>query len=213
MISDSLLSLALNFIGFLSCFNHEIYMLFDKAHVVAHRFNHCHILTCNLIGFFFREKILDFVNIIKKNRLIASCDGENMVHSQIAENTCLNLDFLCVDFPLHLVASLQFHLGEHTGFIEHVYRFFCEIRIKDFWSACFAIETTASSFCLPFIAITVAIEMNWLGFDNELTDFGEQRVNESFTFCDRSINLLLKFAQLLSNSSIESNHCRSTVGA
>ena len=91
-----------------------------------------------------------------------------MVECKVAKNASLNLDLLCVSFPLNLVACLKFLLVHNANRLKHLHALCLKVVVEDERAAGFAVKTALSSFFLPFIAIAVAIESNWLALLNIL---------------------------------------------
>ena len=103
--------------------------------------------------------------IIYQFTLIFRSYWNDVIHGQIAQDTCLYLDFLGIGFPLDLITRFQFFLFHHTGCFEHGDGFRFQIVVKNNGTAGFTIQASALGFNFPFITVAVAVEAD------RLTDF------------------------------------------
>ena len=130
-----------------------------------------------------------------------------MVSGEVAKHTRLNLDFLGVNFPFHLVASFQLNVGEYAGAREHLHALGLEIRVEDERSRCLAIKATLCSFFFPLVAVAIAIEVDRLRKSDKGFYLSENSVLESFSGSHALVNSSLELAELVGNGSVEGNHC------
>ncbi len=81
-----------------------------------------------------------------------------MVHREVAQHACLNLDFLRIGFPLHFVAGNQFFLRHHAEALKHLDALGVEVALKDFRARLLHVEAAFLCLCHPLVAVAVAVE-------------------------------------------------------
>ena len=133
-------------------------------------------------------------------------DWDDVVHGQVAEHTCLNLYFLGIGFPLHLVACFQLFLGHHVHAFEHLHAGVIQVAFKDFRARSLAIKTTLLGFFNPFVRVTVALKVDGLAVLGVFTNHVENSRNLFFTLGDECVYTLLEFYQCFGYGSVEHDH-------
>ena len=140
-----------------------------------------------------------------------SGNRNDMIHCQVTQYTCLNLNLLRISFPFHFVTGFQFFLGHYTGSFEHGNCFRFQVIVEDNRNTGFTIQSTTGSFFLPFVTVTVTVEMNGFTFFDISADDFKNGGNFGFSLFNQRIHVLFKLHQLICYGRVQCNHGRSTV--
>ena len=136
-----------------------------------------------------------------------------MVGCNPSRHARLDLHFLCIGLPLHLVACLELLLGIDAGRCKHLHGLGPGKLEEHFRDRGLGVKSPACSFLLPLIAVAVAVEADDVddGCDNRL----EGIHNGDFKRLARSKILIegsLELPELLGYRCIEGGHGTCTVG-
>ena len=212
VVSDSLLALRSDLISTPAGIHHCINSALHSRNVVGDRFNRGKVLRSDTLGFLGREKLLDFIYIVEKERLIAHGSRNHMVHGKIAEHTALNLYLLGVHFPFHLIAGCELLARKNAGLLKHLHILRMHVDIIHQRSRSLSVETATSSLFLPFIRIAVAVKLDSTVCLDQLLNLLENSLLKFFTFFNASIHSIGEIVKLGSHCSIKRDEGRSTVG-
>ena len=124
MISNSFFAFALYFVSYLTCINKIFHSLFNYLCTFCNFFNYLQVTCTKLLGFFGREYLSHILNVLCQLTLIVSSNRNDVVHRQVAHNTCLYLYTFCISIPFNFVTGIKFLLRHHIKRLEHLYRFF-----------------------------------------------------------------------------------------
>ena len=136
---------------------------------------------------------------------------DDMVHGQITQYTGLNLNLLCIGFPFHLVASLQFLSVHDVQTLEHVDALLVEIAVEDNRTALLNVKTALGGLHHPLVAVAVSIEMNRLTGADIFADHINDGTRLILSFGNQRIHALLEINQSFCHRCIQSNHCTGAV--
>ena len=106
VVSQRFLVLVFNSVGRFARFNHRVDSFLDVSHVSGNLFDQRRIQNGQLGYFGLGINGFDFVQIVQEHRLIACSHRNDVIYGQVAQHTRFDLDFLCVGFPLYLVAGM-----------------------------------------------------------------------------------------------------------
>ena len=150
--------LILNLVSHFASIDQFFYKLFNLQSAVGDFFDNLQVALRHLFCLVLREDFAHVGDNLQELTLIAGCHRDDVVHGEITENTCLNLNLFGVSFPFHFVASHEFLLAHHAQALEHLNAGWVEITLKNDWTRFLYIESTLLCLHYPFIAIAIAIE-------------------------------------------------------
>ncbi len=134
--------------------------------------------------------------------LIVSAYRDDMVHREVAEYACLDLNLLCISLPLHLVASLKLLACHDVLALKHLDVVLVEIALEDLRARSLAVKTATLALLNPLVRVAVALEMDRLAELNVLAYNVEDGAHLVLTLLDESVNTLLEVLQSLSHSGV-----------
>ena len=211
MVGNCLFSLTFDAVSFLPCLNHLLHILHDERFVLADLLNEMQIVCRNLLVFFFREYLLDFVHIIYQGGLIFRYYRDDMVHAKVTKDTCFDLNLLCIGFPLDFVSCLKLKLSHHLLALKHLDSVFIQITVVNERATCLTIQSTLSSLFFPFFRIAITIEMDRLDIFDVVAHHFQNSTFLCLTLFNQNINTLFEIGQSLCHSGIQSQHRTCTV--
>jgi len=135
-----------------------------------------------------------------------------MIQSQVSHYPSFDLYFFSVHFPFYFIASSQLYGIHHPYCRKHLDRSRFYISIKNNRSTGLTIQSTSSSFRLPFIAISVTVKTNRLTFLYIFFQYSNNRLLFTFPCLNFLINLFFKETKLMGNCRIKNDHSRRTIG-
>ncbi len=151
MVGDCFLSLAFDAVGVLAGVDHLLNILADFGYVFRQLFDGRFVAGGKLLGLFRREDSVELGHILNQDGLVAGGDRHDMVEGEVSKHTCLNLDFLGVGLPFHLIASPELQVVEHTGLVEHLNGRRGEVGIEDFGNGSLAVKPALLCLLFPFV--------------------------------------------------------------
>ena len=92
-----------------------------------------------------------------------------MVHGEVTQYTSLNLYFLRVGLPFHLITRLQLLLGHHTQTLEHLDTLSVKVTLENLRARLLHIQSTLGSLYDPLVAIAITVEADGLASLDILT--------------------------------------------
>ena len=134
-----------------------------------------------------------------------------MVHGQVAHDAGLNLYFFCICLPFNLVACLKLVAAHNVHVLEHLHAAVIEIAFEDDRAALLAVESSAHGLFNPFVAISIAVEVDRLACADILADDIDDGAGLVLALGDESIHTCLEVSKSLGNGSVENNHGTGTV--
>ena len=221
MISNSFLVLVGNLVGQLTCVNQFLNTFLDGKCALRNLLDNLLVTCREFISSVDGEYHSHVVQIREQLALVACGYRDDVVHREVAQHAGLNLDFLGVGLPLHLVAGLKLLLGHHTQTLEHLYAGIVEITLKDFWTALLNVQTAFLGLENPLVAVAVAVETDGLTSLDILAQHVDDSVELSAVLSasqfllelrDAGIHTLLKVNQSLGHGTVQGNHSAGTVG-
>ena len=144
-----------------------------------------------------------------------------MVHGEVAKHPGLNLQFLGVGFPLHLVSCLQFFLRHDAEGFKHLDALWIEIALEDFRARFLHIETSLCGLLHPLVAISITVETDWLaGLDIFTKDIDDSMKSGAvfrslkliFCLLNSCVHPLLEVHKSFRHRTVERDHGRCAVG-
>ena len=151
MISNSLVVLALNLVGYLAGIYQLLNTGLDDLSALGNLLDDIDVAGCQLLAFLVTEDVNHVLHILCQLTLIVSSHWDDVVHAQVAHYTSLNLNLLGVGLPFHLVTGFQLVLLHDAHVLKHLDRCRVEITLEDLWTTLLAVQTTLSSFLYPLI--------------------------------------------------------------
>ena len=149
--------------------------------------------------------------IVDKFALIFGCDGNDVIHSQISEDSCLYLYFLCVHLPFYLITSLQLFQGHYSCILKHRNAFRIKIIIENDRTTCLTIQASSSSLLFPFIRVSIAVKTDRGALFYVTTNDLNNGFHRLFSAFDKGINIFLECNQLVGYCCVKRNHCAGAV--
>ena len=107
VISYCLIALILYLVGYLAGIYQLLNTTLDAWVRSAIFTDDIHVAGSQLLAFLAAEDMNHALYILSQTALIVSSHRDDMVHTQVAHYTSLNLNLLGVGLPLHLVTGLQ----------------------------------------------------------------------------------------------------------
>ena len=199
-------------VGNLTCFYHCIYLFFDESSVFCNLLDDSQIFCRQACCFFCREERFHFVSVVYQFGLVFDSNRYYVVHNQIAQHACFNLDFLGIHFPFYFVACFELFTVHYSCRFEHTYCFRFQVVVEDNRAACFAIQTSACCFFFPFVAVSVAIEADRLTFLDVFADYLNDSRNLRLAFFNQFVYIFFETYQLFSHGCVQGYHGTCTVG-
>ena len=176
--------------------------LLDKFHVTGRE-------TCSLFGC---KDVLHALYVLDEFALIVCGNRDDVVHSQIAQDSCLNLHGLDEHFPFHLITCLQFLAVHHLGALKHLHTGIVEVALEDDGARFLNVKTATSSLLDPFVRIAVTIETDGLARLDIVAQYIEDGTHLIITISYFLVYTLLERLQCFSHSRIQGYHSRCAVG-
>ena len=106
MIGNGFLVLVLNLICLFASIDKFVHSFLDGTGAFCNLFDDFLVTFGELVCGFNWEYNRHIADVLQQLRLVMGGDRDDMVHRDVTEDACFNLDFLRVGFPLHLVTSL-----------------------------------------------------------------------------------------------------------
>jgi len=206
VIGDGAFASVLYAVGHPSCFDESFHVLDDEGVVLSHLLDQAQIGAVQAVGRLGWEDGFHLVHIVDELRLVAGCDGYDVVHADVAEDASLDLYLLDVCVELDLVARLQFGLRQDVHALEHLHRFGLEVLVEDDGGAGLHIESAACRFLFPGLAVAVAVEADGLARLDVLAHDAEDGFHGLHAFADEGVDALLEVRQGLGHGGVEHNH-------
>ena len=99
VVGNSALAAVFNAIGDATCLDEAFHVLDDERVVLAHLLDEAQVCAIQGVGNLGGEDLLHAVHVVDELRLVACGDGYDVVHTDVAEDACLNLNLLNISCP------------------------------------------------------------------------------------------------------------------
>ena len=107
VVSDSLCSCISNLVGYLASLDEGVNTLLDCLGALSNLTDEVDVAVGEFQCLFLTEDVDHALYVLCQLALIVGGNRNDMVHREVAEDTCLNLNLLSVGFPFHLVTSFK----------------------------------------------------------------------------------------------------------
>ena len=197
----------------LALIHHFVHSIHDEVRVRIDFLDERHVVSTQLLRLFCRESTENLAHIVHQHALIFGCNGNNMIHTKVAQYAAFDLHLFIIDLPFNLVASSEFVACHHVHTLKHFDAWLIKIAIEDNGAARFAVQATAERLLLPFFRITITVKKNGATNFNVLAENCENGFRALSPLSNQRIHASFEVAQSLCHGSIQHNHSRRAVGA
>lgn len=129
-----------------------------------------------------------------------------MVDGEVAEHSALNLDFLGIHLPFYLVARLKLFVGEDACALEHLDALGAFVGVIHAGCGGLYVEPAACCLLFPFVAISVAVEVDGSGVLDEFAHFCKYGVLHLLTFRHACGHFVGEDVELVCYGGVEGYH-------
>ena len=212
MIGDGPLMLILYLVGHLAGIHQLLYAHLYLMGALGDVADNLDVALAEFLRFLLPENIYHVLHVLSQLALVVGGHGDNMVHGEVSHHTGLDLYFLGVVLPFHLVACVYLHLAQHTHVGKHLDAALVLVTLQHLGTGSLAIQSPALGLFLPLFAIAVAVETDGLAGLDILAYHLQDSLVLLHAVSDEGIYAVLEACQGLGHGRVDDYHGSGAVG-